>query len=54
MIKDDKNKKRTACRDDWKAVAMPETHETFVLNRSFTDEEMDALRRGNIPQAMED
>ena len=33
---------------------MPEQRETFVLNRSFSDEEMNALRRGNIPQAMED
>ena len=55
MKKDNSNnKKSVARRDDWKTVAMPETHETFVLNRSFTDEEMDALRRGNIPQAMED
>ena len=35
-------------------VFMPEQHETFVLARSFSEEEMDALRCGNIPQAMED
>ena len=33
---------------------MPEQHETFVLNRSFNDAETAALRRGHIPQAMED
>ena len=51
-----KNKNNTgiARRGDWKTKAMPELHETFVLNRAFSDEEMAALRRGNIPQAMED
>ena len=48
------NKTRVARRDDWKTKPMPQQHETFVLTRSFNDEEMDALRRGNIPQAMED
>ena len=43
-----------AHRDDWKTEAMPKQHETFVLNRSFNDVEMYALRCGNIPQAMED
>ena len=33
---------------------MPERHESFVLNRSFSDVEMDVLRCGNIPQEMED
>ena len=47
-------KKSVAHRDDWKTAAMPDQHETFVLKRSFSDEEMDALRCGNIPQAMED
>ena len=43
-----------ARRGDWKTEPMPERHETFVLDRSFSDAEMDALRRGGIPQAMED
>ena len=51
---DNKNKTGVARRDDWKTVSMPEQHESFVLNRSFSGEEMDALRRGHIPQAMED
>ena len=50
----DKNKIRVACRGDWKTEPMPGQHETFVLDRAFSDVEMEALRRGNIPQAMED
>ena len=50
----DDRKLRIARREDWKTVPMPEKHETFILNRSFSREEMDALRCGNIPQAMED
>lgn len=47
-------KTRAARRDDWKTEPMPDLHDTFVLNRSFSDEEMDVLRHGSIPQAMED
>ncbi len=54
MTEENKNKIRIACRDDWQREPMPERHDTFVLNRSFSDEEMAALRLGNIPQAMED
>ncbi|MBQ3661240.1 MAG: GNAT family N-acetyltransferase [Oscillospiraceae bacterium] len=50
----DDHKTRIARREDWKTVPMPEKHETFILNRAFSGEEMDALRCGNIPQAMED
>ena len=54
MKEDHKNKTRVAHRGDWKTEPMPEQHETFVLNRSFSDVEMDVLRCGNIPQEMED
>ena len=54
MTEDNNNKARPARRDDWKTEPMPEQHETFVLNRSFSDKEMSTLRHGNIPQAMED
>jgi len=54
MAENNKTKQRVARRDDWKTADMPERHETFILNRSFSDEEMAALRCGNIPQAMED
>ncbi|MBO7676672.1 MAG: hypothetical protein J6S49_04080 [Erysipelotrichaceae bacterium] len=33
---------------------MPGQHEIFILERSFTDKQMDALSYGNVPQAMED
>ena len=50
----DDNRKKIAHREDWKTEPMPDKHETFVLKRTFSDEEMNALRFGNIPQAMED
>ena len=50
----EKNKTRIAHHEDWKTKPMPEQHETFVLDRSFNDEEMAVLACGNIPQAMED
>ena len=54
MAEDHRNETRAARRGDWKTEPMPEKHETFVLKRSFSDEEMAALRRGHVPQAMED
>ena len=48
------NNARAAQRSDWKTKPMPRRHATFVLHRSFSDEEMKALRMGNIPQEMED
>ena len=54
MPEDNENPIRTTRRSDWKTEPMPEQHETFLLTRSFNDEEMAVLRRGNIPQAMED
>ena len=53
-MKNDKNEVRIARRDDWKTTPMPEKHETFVLNRPFSEKEMCALRLGNIPKEMED
>ena len=54
MPEEIKDKTYTARRTDWKTEPMPQQNETFVLRRSFSDEEMDVLRRGHIPQAMED
>ena len=48
------NRETVDCRNDWKTEPMPEQHESFVLDRSFSAEEMDVLRRGNVPKAMED
>ena len=54
MADDRNDKARVARRDDWKTEPLPEQHETFVLKRTFSDAEMDALHCGHIPQAMED
>lgn len=51
MIEDNK---RIAHKEDWHTEPMPELHDTFILNRSFNDEEMNGLRLGNIPKEMED
>lgn len=45
---------KVADRNDWENTDMPDRHETFVFERPFTAQQMEALRRGNIPQAMED
>ena len=45
---------KIAEKGDWKTCEMPKQHDTFVLERSFTDSQMKALRHGNIPQEMED
>ena len=41
-------------KGDWNTSDMPAKHETFILTRHFTPQQMKALRKGNIPQAMED
>ena len=53
MTEENKNRS-VARRDDWKTEPMPQRHETFVLERPFSEEEMNALRCGNVPKAMED
>ena len=45
---------RIADRSDWEIKSMPKKRAAFVLDRTFTAQQMAALRRGNIPQAMED
>ena len=47
-------KTHVARRGDWKTEPMPERHDNYVLSRSFSEGEMNALRCGNVPQAMED
>ena len=41
-------------KDDWTTTEMPEEHERFILHRHFNDLQMEALRRGHIPEEMED
>lgn len=43
-----------ATKNDWKTTTMPDQHEEFILEREFSDEQMQRLRRGSIPQEMED
>lgn len=43
---------KIATRDDWNIKDMPEKRDTFTLERKFTEEQIVALRRGNIPQEM--
>ncbi len=43
-----------AVRGDWKTSEMPARHDTFILDRCFTPQQMKKLRKGNIPQGMED
>ena len=54
MTEDNENRTRVARRGDWKTKPMPEQQATFVLNRTFSEAEMEALNRGNVPQDMED
>jgi len=54
MAEDNRNTAGIACRSDWKTEPMPKQHDTFILNRHFSEEEMETLRCGNIPKAMED
>ncbi len=43
-----------AKKEDWNTKEMPAQHETFVLQRTFSKEQMNTLRQGHIPEAMED
>lgn len=55
ILKESVNSKyRIADRTDWKIQDMPKKRDTFILERTFTAQQMAALRRGNIPQEMED
>ena len=47
-------KKVQAKKSDWETEEMPEKHETFILHRPLSEEEVAVLRMGNIPQEMED
>ena len=45
---------KIAEKEDWQVSEMPKQHESFVLKRAFSSEQMAVLRRGHIPQQMED
>lgn len=50
----EREKRTVAKREDWKITEMPEKNTTFILYRDFSDNQIAALRTGNVPQAMED
>src|SRR5688572_13539484 len=45
---------KSASRTDWKTEPLPVRHTTLSVDRRFTEAEMDHIRRGFIPEAMED
>jgi hypothetical protein len=45
---------RIAQPSDWKAEPLPAKRSTLVLNRLFSAEEVDCMRRGLVPSEMED
>ena len=45
---------KIAERGDWKTFPMPEKRTSLILQRTFSLQQTEALRRGNIPQEMED
>ena len=54
LLRSGASRYKIAERNDWKRLDMPKQHDTFILRRPFTARQMAALRRGNIPQVMED
>ena len=44
----------TAVHADWKTAPMPEAKVALRLDRAFGDEEMAAIRKGLVPDQMED
>ena len=45
---------KTAKSTDWKTEVMPSKRSTIRLDRAFSSEEMERIRRGLVPQQMED
>ena len=41
-------------KQDWKNLPMPEERTSFQLEGAFTQEIIDKLKKGHMPQAMED
>ena len=48
------SRNKITTKSDWKTYDMPEQHGIFILERSFNEKQMSALRKGNIPKEMED
>ncbi len=43
-----------ATKNSWKTKPLPEQKESFLLNRTITEEEFELIQYGSIPEAMED
>ena len=43
-----------ATRDDWKTTPLPAARASTTLDRTYTAAEFDCIRKGNVPQEMED
>ncbi len=54
MLRSDASRYKIAERGDWKALEMPKAHGSFILHRELSPRQTAALRKGNIPQWMED
>ena len=52
-LKRDASAYKIAERDDWHTEPMPQEHKTFIFRRPLSEEQMAALRNGNVPQEME-
>ena len=49
-----KNLGRIATKGDWKTKEMPKSVDQFMLERKFNKKELEHLKKGHIPEAMED
>ncbi len=54
ISQDDEPDGGVAKKSDWKTVDMPVQSESFELKRVFSKSEAETLRRGHVPEAMED
>ena len=54
LIHSSASRYKIAEKGDWKTENMPKKHDRFILQRTISEKEMEFLRRGNIPQQMED
>jgi 8-oxo-dGTP diphosphatase len=45
---------KTASRHDWKIIPLSDQHVSLSVDRRFSDAEMEGIRRGFIPQDMDD
>lgn len=48
------DKRYCATKEDWEIYPMPSKNASFTIKRHFTNEEIDNLKLGHIPEEMED